>query len=81
MPQQMNDHDLLVRIDARTEALQEVVAEMKDALTAKADAAWVTRIEARQEKTELRVSSNERKLNYLAGGLIAVEAALRLLGH
>jgi len=72
MPQQLNDHDLLVRIDARTEALQETQLEMKETLHSKADADRVARLEQRQDKSDA-------KLNYVVGGILALEALLKFV--
>ncbi len=81
MPAQLNDHDLLVRIDARTETLQQDSLEIKEELKAKADAERVARIEVRQDKSEARQETAERKLNYILGGLVVFEAALKFVAR
>ena len=81
MPAQLNDHDLIVRIDARTETLQQTSIEIKEELKAKADAERVARLEARQEKAEQKRESSDRKLNYILGGLVVFEAALKLVAR
>lgn len=81
MPAQLNDHDLLVRIDARTEALQEHVSEMKETLTTKADADRVARLEGRMDKSDDNQKQADKKLNYICGGLIALQALLKVTGH
>lgn len=69
--QQMNDHDLLVRLDTKLDALTGTIGEMKTALPLKADAGRVDKLEARVERSD-------RKLYTIAGGLAAAELFLRL---
>ena len=69
---QASDRDLLVRIDERTAALQADFAELKLDVKEKADAARVA-------KLERRVGKNERRLSYICGGLIVIEALLRFV--
>lgn len=76
MPHQQTDTDreLLVRIDERT-------LEMKESLIAKADAERVARLEKRQDKAEQKQDSSDRKLNYILGGLVVFEAALKFVAR
>lgn len=84
MPQLLNDNDLIVRIvriDARTEAMQATQLELKEKMTEKADTERVARLEARQDKSDDRHSQTDKKLNYVIGGLIALESLLKLVWH
>ena len=65
-----SDHELLVRIDERVAALQTDFAELKHDVKAKAEATTVT-------KLAVRVGKIERRMSYICGGLLVLEALLR----
>lgn len=77
---QASDRELLVRIDERVAALQAVVLELKKDVKEKADATRLTKLES-------RVTKNDRKLSYICGGFVVLEALLKfvklpaILGH
>ncbi len=70
MSQPMDDHDLLVRLDAKLDVLSASFGEMKSSVSGKADAQRVDKLEIRQEATE-------RKMYMIVGGLAALEFALK----
>lgn len=73
MPNELNDHDLLVRLDTKLDQLSTDFREVKESVRGKADS-------LRVEKVETRLDETQRKLYMISGGLIVVESLLRWIG-
>lgn len=67
-----NDHDLLVRLDTKLDALTASFQEVKTALASKADA-------SRVEKLENVVEGIRSKVYTAAGGLAVLQFVIHLL--
>lgn len=69
-----NDHDLLVRLDTKLDALSASFAEVKIAVAGKADS-------VRVEKLELAMDSVKGKLYTIGGSLGAMQLGVELALH
>lgn len=69
---QASDRELLIRIDERIASLQTDFVELKQDVKEKASITSVN-------KLQRRVNKNDRRLSYICGGLIVIEAAMKYL--
>ncbi len=79
MPQAMNDHDLLVRLDTKLDALTAGFQDLKLTVNSKADSTRVDRLESRADGQDKRLDGHDKKLAMFAGGLIVFEFVARFL--
>ena len=76
MPQSFDDHEMLIRLDTKLDALKESVAEVKESLSevnqavaTKADVTAVDKLEQRIDKLEEAQEKDRQKLWMILGGL------------
>lgn len=79
MPQGMDDHDLLVRLDTKLDALSLSFQELKATVNSKADISRVDRLEERSDLQDRRLDAHDRKLAMFAGGCLVFEVVSRFL--
>jgi hypothetical protein len=79
MPQGMDDHDLLVRLDTKLDALTAAFQELKTTVNSKADSSRVARLEERADNQDKRLDGHDKKLAMFAGGWLVFEALAKIL--
>ena len=65
-----SDHDLLVRLDAKLDALSVQFSEVRSSVSTKAEAGRVDRLEA-------QINSMEHKVYMATGGLLSLQIILK----
>ena len=75
----LDDHDLLVRLDAKLDGLSTQFSEVKATIHQKADTVRVEKLDLLVDKLETRLDSNEHKLYMLLGGVAVLEVVLKIV--
>ena len=78
-PSQLDDHDLLIRLDAKLDALSAAFADIKTSLSGKAEGTHLTELKVRVDKLEGRTGNSEKKIAMIAGGLIVIDVVIGLV--